>query len=421
MKDYCKRVVSALLAAILLGVPAAVFAQVIEVEPNDPCFDAQAVGPLPGLPTIVSGSLDDDFSADPPHDVDFFRFEATPGEMLRSELRGAGSGVGTLGDPYLGLFDSGCNLLDINDDSDLGLESRLDFQVPGDGVFILAASACCDLEGWHGAEGSYELSIFEPPPPPPSIGSISGRLVDAVSGMPLPGDAPPFSYVELRRCDEFGCFDSVNSGPTDANGRFYFDTMYDGDPLLVGEYLIAAWADEYESAEFGPFYVDEDEHYDAGDIALQPPPLTFSNIVPCDNVPVNGGLCSYSVDVNNNTTDPLQGIVWSNVEAWGTGSPLGFTRFPAQRSQNVRVPALSSRTVKFSFEVLPGVADGAVFCADGWFSYREMSYYGTILNNDGLFCVMKQYGAFTTLEPKVAKGLLDKRRDVLDRSRGPKK
>ncbi len=394
------------LAALLVLGPAPVSAQVLEEEPNNTCQTAQAVGALPGLPSIVSGSLDTDYVSDPPvYDVDFYQFDGIPGSRLRSELRGMSSGVGTLGDPYLGLFDSDCNLLAANDDSVLGLDSRIDFEVPADGVFILAATGCCDGEfiGAHGQEGSYQLSILEALP---AIGSISGRVVDEITGEPLSGAEPPYAFAELFGCSNAGGFNDLAFLPVDGDGTFRVETDNNGNPLEVGSYLVAARADGYQPAESGPFAVAEGEDFYVGDIVLTPPPVTFDNIVPCaDFLPADGGVCRYTVDVRNNTNSAIRGLGWSNVQASGTGSPLGYSLFPAFHKQFVRVPALSTRTMSFSFRVPAGVADGAFFCADGWFSDRETAFMGT-LKAELLFCVSKQSGAFTALDPKLAAGML---------------
>ncbi|PLX54586.1 MAG: hypothetical protein C0629_16920 [Chromatiales bacterium] len=397
--------VGVMLAALLVLGPAQAFAQVQEQEPNNTCLTAQAVGALAGLSTIVSGSLDTDYVSDPPvYDVDFYQVEATPGMRFRTELRGASSGVGTLGDPFLGLFASDCSLLAANDDSVLGLDSQIDFEVPADGVFILAATGCCDQEfiGAHGQEGSYELGILEAPA---AIGSISGRVLDAVSGEPLSGVEPPYAFAELFRCSDAGCFNYVAFIPVEADGTFRIATDNDGNPLEAGSYLIAARADGFEPAEAGPFAVGAAEDFDVGDIDLSPPPVVFANVVPCADLPADGGVCRYTVDVRNNTRSAIRGLGWSNVQAFGTGSPLGFSFFPAQRDQFLRVPALSSRTLRFSFNVPAGVADGAFFCADGWFSDRETAFMGT-LRNEFLFCGVKQFGMFRALDPKVAAGML---------------
>ena len=127
------------ISVVMIGFSSQAFAQAVEVEPNDPCTEAQDIGPIDVTGTFsVQGSLDT-----PPEDpdVDFFRFSATPGAQVVADHEGQTTGAGTLSDPFLGLFDSGCNLLASNDDT-IGLNARLSFDVPSDGVFILAASSC---------------------------------------------------------------------------------------------------------------------------------------------------------------------------------------------------------------------------------------------------------------------------------------
>jgi hypothetical protein len=323
---------------------------------------------------------------------------------LRTELRGADSAVGTLGDPFLGLFDSACNLLAANDDSVLGVESRLDFEVPADGVFILAASGCCDgnFDGSHAQQGSYELAILESPP---AIGSISGRVVDAVTGEPLPGDAPPYAFAEIFSCGDNGCSFYLSFIPVAGDGRFRIESDNSGNPISAGSYLIASRADGYEPADSGLFTVGAGEDFDVGDILLAPPPVGFANIMPCADLPAAGGVCHYSFRVRNNTAGPISGLGWSIVNADGTGSPRGYSQFPAHRSQLLRLPPNASRQLEFSFVVPGGVADGGFFCVDGWFSDRETAFLGT-LHNETLFCVSKQAGAFRPMDTKVAVGLL---------------
>jgi hypothetical protein len=123
-----------LIALALL--PNWLLAQGVEVEPNNPCAVAQNFGDT-GLPYDVSGNLD-------LNDVDFFRFNANAGEEIVADLEGSATGQGTLGDPFLGLFDSNCNLLAIDDDNGTSLNSRLYFTVRADGVFVFVAAGCCD-------------------------------------------------------------------------------------------------------------------------------------------------------------------------------------------------------------------------------------------------------------------------------------
>jgi hypothetical protein len=210
-----------LLVAVLLSLlvalaasPRSAFAQGSEVEPNNTCPAAQNFGAVT-LPFTVEGSIE------PLPDVDFFRFTGTPGTGVLVDLEGAATGKGTLPDPFLGLFDSNCNLL-VADDF-----AQLRFVIPPDGVFILAATSCCDggFTGDGGSSGSYELTIT----PLLLAGSISGRIVDAASGNPLRGDAIPFANVELQRChNDCVVVEVVNNQATDTQGHFLFLSDFTG-------------------------------------------------------------------------------------------------------------------------------------------------------------------------------------------------
>lgn len=133
------------------------FAQGTETEPNDKCSNAQDFGAV-ALPFTVDGSLDTPPSTP---DVDFFEFTGTPGAIVTVDLEGSDTGKGTLSDPLLGLFDSGCNQIDSDDDGGIGRNSRLRFTIPGDGVFILAATSFndSDFSGDGSSNGSYQLTI----------------------------------------------------------------------------------------------------------------------------------------------------------------------------------------------------------------------------------------------------------------------
>lgn len=243
-----------------------------ETEPNNTCAGAQDLG-SPALPLAVTGSLDT-----PPGtpDVDFFRITA-PAGVVRIDLEGAANGSGTLPDPFVGTFNSMCEFIAFNDDSGSGLNSRLVATVPADGVLVIAATSCCDddLTGDGNTSGSYVLGVASAP----VAGSISGRLVDAASGDPLPGDAPPFGFAFLERCEDGSCLETqfINQQLTDSNGRFLFDSDFSGAPLLTGTYRITAFADQYQLAFVPPFEVGEGADVDLGDIALSRIALAASN------------------------------------------------------------------------------------------------------------------------------------------------
>jgi hypothetical protein len=350
--------------AVMIGFSLQALAQVSEVEPNDSCVDAQDIGEIDVTGVFsVEGSLDT-----PPEepDVDFFRFSATSGAQLVADLEGADTGAGTLPDPFLGLFDSDCNLLAANDDT-IGFNSRLNFEVPADGVFILAATSCCDdqFTGAGGSSGTYQLAIAPPPPP---IGSISGRIVDARTGEPLPGNEQPFAFADLFLCEDGFCF-FVNSQSADGEGRFRFDQDFNGQSLPVGTYQVVAFANEFEPAQTDPFEVGEGEDFDVGDIPLQPPEISFSDIQPCEDLLPQGDTCEYSFRVTNNTDAPIRGLAWSIVDGFGLLSELGFTTFEASTRggsrQAVRerldLAPFGEATLEFQFDV-PAFVLGAEFC-----------------------------------------------------------
>ena len=71
------------------------------------------------------------------------------------------------------------------------------------------------------------------------IGTISGRLVDSVTNNPLPGNVPPYPYLLLNRCEDWGCYGVVYIAPDDM-GNFSFDgNVYNLSP---GTYQLAGFA-----------------------------------------------------------------------------------------------------------------------------------------------------------------------------------
>ena len=292
------------------------FAQ--EVEPNNTC-PGQHIG-MPILPFSIAGSLDS-----PPDvpDVDFLRFDFTPGDELIADLEGGPTGAGTLSDALIGLFDSNCNLISFDDDGSGTLNSRLAFPVPGDGVVILAATSYADFsfEGNGFSGGSYTLKLAAAPP---LIQSISGRLVDAQDGQPITGGEPTFAAVTLIRCDDAGCIE-IASGIPDSQGRFTFGGALHG--LRVGEYHLVASAVGYQEGQqeqSDPFQVAAGEQYTFGDFPLQPDELQIAHIRLCSAVPPEGRVCRYSFDLRNRGQSPFSGRVWSLVDYYIPNAGLSY-------------------------------------------------------------------------------------------------
>jgi hypothetical protein len=384
------------LALLLQGAGLAV-AQGSEAEANTTCLTAQPFGAI-ALPFTVDGNL-------ATSDVDFFQLTGPPGAVVRADLVALGPW-----DPFLGLFDSGCNLIHVNDDAE-GFNARLRFTIPEDGVFILAATSCCDggFNGAGGSDGPYQLLLT----PVALIGSISGRVVDAVTGTSLRGDDFPFGRVALYRCRDSICEEFVTEQATDLQGRFLFTRDDAGLPLSAARYQVRGSADQYQASLTEPFTVGEGANYAIGDVRLLPVPIQFIGVVPCGPLPPAGGTCTYSVSVRNNTTTTFRGAVWSTVGAFGIGSPLGESFFQVGKSsgnpapQKLNVKPQQSVAVQLEFDVPGTVADGAIFCADGWLGQAPQPTLNTV-GAAFLFCISKEGGAFQVVPEKRARKLQKK-------------
>jgi len=360
--------------------PAWVCGQGIEVEPNDPCPSAQDFG-YPILPNNVIGELGF-------YDVDFFRFEANPGQQIVADLEGSDTGQGTLSDPFLGLFDANCTLVASDDDGGDGFNARLVFPVPADGTVVLAASACCDwnFDGSHGGFGSYTLTVAEAP----DGSSVSGRVVDAVTGGPVPA-----AYVELQQCLDDSCDQHamVAVDSTDDQGRFLFEYTIWGDPLLPGSYKVQAiiWTPEYRTGSSAVFELLEGQDLDIGDVVLPGPPVVLSDVVPCAYVPAIGGECEYSVRITNTEPKRFRGAAWSLVDASLTGSYLGYTNFQVDGVEQVVLAPGASTEVEFELNVPGTVPQGTYICPDAWvgLGLREEPYFFTLAVKQPLFCIQK--------------------------------
>jgi hypothetical protein len=379
----------------LLTSPSAALAQGVDLESNNSCSTAQNIGELTS-PLTISGSIDTILSVS---DVDYYRLTGPPGQRIIVDLEGQSTGKGTLANPFLGAFNSFCGLMAISDDVGTNQNSRMLIAIPFNGVIILAATSCCDSSFSVGGAGTgtYTLTIT----PAPTARSISGRIVDAVSGAPLPGNNPPFAFVQLTRCNEFGCFEFVGSQNVDAEGRFRFDREFSGAPLLAGTYQVRAFAEQYQQGQTAQFNLAEGEDLDIGNLALTSFPVRFSEIRPCASLPREGGDCVYSVRVTNGQAASLSGDAWSLVDASNIGSFVGFSRFQTQNPQNVSLAPGKSRVVEFRFHVPSTVTNGAFICASVNVGAGRDPFFD-LVGQRSIFCISKGNTGFSVLTEKEA-------------------
>jgi hypothetical protein len=288
----------------------------------------------------------------------------------------------------MGVFDSDCNLLYVNDDSG-SLNSHLEINIPADGVFVVAATTCCDDSFEGGGNGSYQLTIA----PLQVIGSISGIVTDVLNGRRLSGDAVPFAYVRLLRCEQSGCWDLVAQNVS-SDGSFHFD-QNSGVTLQPGTYMIIAAADQYQYAQTEMFTVEADENYNAGSIALTSYPIRFSDTQIC-SVPSNGGFCDFSVKITNGLATKFVGKAWSMIDANNIGSFTNFTSFQTDSGRDISLDPGRSMVLRFRFQVRGSVADGAVICTTAFVGQKPGIFFNvTGLRN--LFCFTKGVNGFTLM------------------------
>jgi len=192
--------------------------------------------------------------------------ELNTGRLYTFSLRGADSGVGTLPDPYLELFQND-SLIVFSDDGGVGLDSRINFIPSTSGSYTLVASGYSLTES-----GSYTLQIgsqvYSGPPEIPGnkstqaslavAGSVSGNVdyqgdedwfrVDLQAGNQYSFSLSGLPDSLLKLFDssgDFVAFDDDGGGGTDSllrfaptsNGTFYIAASVYGN-LDTGSYSL---------------------------------------------------------------------------------------------------------------------------------------------------------------------------------------
>jgi 5-hydroxyisourate hydrolase-like protein (transthyretin family) len=278
---------------LILGISIPAQAQV-EIEPNSSCPAAQDLGALNESLTLTGGL--DTPPATP--DVDFYRIAGTPGDLVQIDMQGQASGRGTLADPFLGAFDSGCNLRGyVDNDSEAAYpDSRMETTIPADGTLIVAATSAYDgtFTGQGGLAGSYTLTVRRIP----LARGVGGRIVNGRTGAPVEG-----AWVYLNLCPESWCSNSVGSALTGPDGIFRFEPgsyTLNESILRAGEYGLYVWAaPTYQQLELPTFQLAEGQDLDLGDVALIP-------------VPVIGSIRGRLVDAQ--TGEPLSAGIFNKVD-----------------------------------------------------------------------------------------------------------
>lgn len=272
---------------------------------------------------------------------------------------------------------------------------RFNYEVAQVGPFSVSAGQELDL-------GDLGLT------PVPRVGSIRGRLVDELTGAPLPGYPEPFASVQLLYCNpEPYCY-TVRYATVGPDGTF----LIEGDsfnPLFAGTYKFLAQADQYQATLSEPFQVGGREHFDFGDFGVKSFPVRIYLNQSCGSIPAAGGSCQFKMRVVNGSTSRFVGETWSIVSGYSIGTPAFSTLFQAGNPKGVSLAPGASAVVPLSFFVPADVSNGAYICAEGFASQRPHSF--NTLGRHYLFCLVKGAYGFS-LVPEEHK------RDVVRRMKG---
>ncbi len=240
--------------------------------------------------------------------------------------------------------------------------------------------------------------------PIPVLGSIRGRLVDAVTGNPLPGPALPFGRAELQSCSPiYGCW-TIRYAVTDAQGNFLFESNLNA-PLSPGTYRVVASADQYQATTGPEFEVAANQHYDVGDFAVKSFPVRLNLIQACNSIPSTGGDCPFVVRVTNGNPSKLSGDVWTLVQSFPLYWNGPSVTFQAGRKTVSLQPGTSS-DVSFNFTVPAALQQGSAVCARAFTSHKTNPFES--IGARDLFCVAKVGNTFQQLPDKEKRELLKK-------------
>jgi len=145
--------------------------------------------------------------------------------------------------------------------------------VPADGQLVIGITSLGDF-GFTGAgffTGTYSVKVDNFLP----AGSISGRVVDAATQLPLAG-----VFVNLTHCTDATCVSASNvySVYTDPLGQFTIAQGFTGAPLDPGWYTVSAnpFFQRYLSAALPPFTVGSGENKVLPNLQLPPAPVIGS-------------------------------------------------------------------------------------------------------------------------------------------------
>lgn len=126
------------------------------------------------MSTVYSMQVGDVFTGtlDPTGDRDWVAISLEAGSTYDISLQGNSGGGGTLGDPYLRIYDANGNQVGFNDDGGPGLDSLLSFTAAATATYYIQAASHNDT-----GSGTYRISVEEDlPHPEASLDELANYL-----------------------------------------------------------------------------------------------------------------------------------------------------------------------------------------------------------------------------------------------------
>jgi hypothetical protein len=166
--------------------------------------------------------------------------------------------------------------------------------------------------------------------------------------------------------------------------------------------------------------VGEGADVDIGDVPLTPLPLQFLDLQPCTSIVPprgeRGARCTYRVRVRNRTPQRFIGAAWSTIQAFDTGSPLGFTNFQVGDPKTLTLDPGESEFVRFTVRIPGTVAVGALVCPQIFTGTNSRYPYFNSTGQVSSFCVFKDASGLSVITGQEAR---QRRDDMLRRQQQP--
>lgn len=108
----------------------------VKIDANEPNDSVSAAT------TLTVGTPQNGMIAGQPRDMDYFKFTAAAGDMLKLTVKSVSVDPASTLDPYVMiLMPDGKTVLEKDDDSGTGLESEIRFNVPADGTYTVVVTS----------------------------------------------------------------------------------------------------------------------------------------------------------------------------------------------------------------------------------------------------------------------------------------